>query len=181
MSGIGHFAAGLAAKPIAPQVPLWVFLVAGEANDLLYFLFTATGVERPVASTMDFQQGVRYLTAGTNPWSHGLFMSLVWSLAAATLAWLFFRDRRTAGLIGLVVFSHWGLDFLMHANLPLFFDGSPLVGLGLENSGPGFIFITILDVMLLAAGVAIYLANSQTFRVFKTRKVLNHAESSKGK
>jgi hypothetical protein len=158
MSGIGHFAAGFAAQPSAPQVPLWVLLVASETNDLLYFLFTAIGVERPVATTVDFQQGVRYLTAGTNPWSHGLGMSLVWALAAAGLTWLAYRQRRPAVMIGLVVFSHWGLDFLMHSNLPLFLAGSPQMGLGLENSGPGFIFITILDLTLLAGGIAIYLA-----------------------
>jgi membrane-bound metal-dependent hydrolase YbcI (DUF457 family) len=168
MSGIGHFAAGFAAKSATPQAPLWVFLVASEANDLLYFLFTAVGVERPVSTTVDFQQGVRYLAPGTNPWSHGLFMSLVWSLVAAASAWLFYRERRMARLIGLVVLSHWGLDFLMHSNLPLFFDGSPQVGLGLENSSPGFIFITILDLVLLTAGVAIYLVNR-----------LDHAKSSK--
>ena len=45
----------------------------------------------------------------------------------------------------------------MHSNLPLFFEGSPQVGLGLENSGPGFIFITVLDLVLIASGIAIYL------------------------
>jgi hypothetical protein len=59
-------------------------------------------------------------------------------------------------VIGLVVFSHWLLDFLMHSNLPLFFNGSPLVGLGLENSGTGFLFMTVLDLLLLAVGFAIY-------------------------
>jgi membrane-bound metal-dependent hydrolase YbcI (DUF457 family) len=132
-------------------------LVASETNDLLYFFFTAVGVERPVSTTVDFQQGVRYLVPGSNPWSHGLFMSLVWSLTAAALAWLVYRERRTAGLIGLVVFSHWGLDFLMHSNLPLFFAGSPQVGLGLENSGPGLTFMTILDLALVSAGIAVYL------------------------
>jgi hypothetical protein len=171
MSGIGHLAAGLAAKPAAPQVPLWVWLVASETNDLLYFLFIATGVERPASTTMSFQQGVRYLTPATNPWSHGLCMSLVWAAVAAGLAWLFYRNRRTAALIGLVVFSHWGLDFLMHSNLPLWFAGSPQVGLGLENSGLGFILITVLDLVLLGGGVAIYLTGRQTFRVSKTRKV----------
>jgi membrane-bound metal-dependent hydrolase YbcI (DUF457 family) len=158
MSGIGHLAVGLAAQPGARQVPLWVWLVACETNDLLYCLFTATGIEKPVATTVDFQQGVRYLTAGTNPWSHGLGMSLVWALAAAGLGWLVYRQGRPAVMIGLVVFSHWGLDFLMHSNLPLFLSGSPQVGLGLENSGPGFIFITILDLALLTGGIAIYLA-----------------------
>jgi hypothetical protein len=44
----------------------------------------------------------------------------------------------------------------MHSNLPLFFDGSPQVGLGLENSGLGFLFMTILDLLLLASGIVIY-------------------------
>ncbi len=158
MSGIGHLAAGFAAKPVAPQAPLWVLLAASETNELLYFLFTAIGVEQKVVTTMDFNQGVRHLTSSSNPWSHGLFMSIVWSVLAAGIAFLVYRNRRTAGTIGLVVFSHWGLDFLMHSNLPLFFDGSPLVGIGLENSGPGFIFITLLDLGLIAGGITIYLA-----------------------
>ncbi len=157
MSGIGHFAAGFAARPAAPQAPLWALLVAGEANDLLYFLFTTLGIEPKASIAMDFTHGVRYLTPGSNPWSHGFFMSAVWAGLAAVVAFLWCRNRRTASVIGLVVLSHWGLDFLMHSNLPLFFDGSPSVGLGLENSGPGFIFMTALDLALLAGGVALYL------------------------
>jgi hypothetical protein len=156
MSGLGHFAPGLVAKTAAPQVPLWVFLLAGETNDLLYFVFTATGIEKPANTTMDFSQGIRYLAQGSVPWSHGLFMSVIWSMTAAALAFLLWRDRRVSLLLGSVVFSHWALDFLMHANLPLFFDGSPLVGIGLENSGPGFLFITIFDLVILAAGIIIY-------------------------
>lgn len=156
MSGIGHLAPGLVAKSVIAEVPLWVYLLAGEANDLLYFAFTATGLEKPAATTMDFHQGVRYLTQGYIPFSHGFLMSVVWSLAAAGLAGLYWRDRRVSFLIGSVVFSHWIMDFLMHSNLPLFFGGSPLVGLGLENSGAGFIFITVFDLVILAAGIIVY-------------------------
>jgi hypothetical protein len=159
MSGIGHFAAGFVAKSAAAQTPLWVLLAASEVNDLLYLLFTTVGIEHPARFTMDFNQGVKYLTPGSNPWSHGLFMSVAWSVVAAGLAYLVYRNRWQAGIIGLVVFSHWGLDFLMHSNLPLFFDGSPLVGLGLENSGAGFIFMTGLDLALLAGGIALYLVS----------------------
>jgi len=63
----------------------------------------------------------------------------------------------------------------MHSNLPLFFDGSPLVGLGLENSGPGFLFITIFDLVILAAGIVIY------FRARSAGGKLSHARSDKGK
>ena len=120
MSGIGHFAAGFAAKIAAPQVPLWAYLVASETNDLLYFLFTSTGLEKKVATTMDFTRGVRYLEPGSNPWSHGLFMSMVWSVLAAALAWWISRNRRAGLVLGLVVFSHWVLDFLMHSICPCF-------------------------------------------------------------
>jgi membrane-bound metal-dependent hydrolase YbcI (DUF457 family) len=157
MSGIGHLAPAFAAKPAAPKAPLWVLLIAGETNDLLYFLFSSAGIEpKAVITVMDFNQGVKYLTPVSNPWSHGFFMSMIWALTAAAIAFLFYRNRRTSVVIGLVVFSHWILDFLMHSNLPLFFGGSRQVGLGLENSGTGFLFMTILDLVLLAAGIAIY-------------------------
>ena len=157
MSGIGHLAAGFVAKPAAPKVPLWLLLAAGETNDLLYFLFTSTGLEPKVTLTMDFEHGIRHLTPVINPWSHGLFMSIVWSVLIAGITYLFCHNRRTAAVTGLVVFSHWVLDFLMHSNLPLFFANSPTVGLGLENSGPGFIFMTILDLILVSGGIAVYL------------------------
>jgi len=156
MSGIGHFALGFAAKPVAPEVPLWVLLAASETNDILYFLFTSTGIESNVETTMSFSEGITYLAPVSTPWSHGLFMSIVWSLVAAGIAWLVTRNKRTAGVLGLVVFSHWVLDFLMHSNLLLFFDGSPLLGLGLENSGPGLLFMTVLDLALLGSGIVVY-------------------------
>lgn len=174
MSGIGHLAIGLAAKPVARQVPLPVLLAASEVNELLYFLFTATGVEQPAVISMSLSEGVRHLTPGVCPWSHGLLMSVVWSIAAAAVAWVVYRDRRAAGVIGLVVFSHWGLDFLMHSNLPLAFDGSPLVGLGLENTGPGFVFMTVLDLVLVGGGLAVYLVMRKRMHP----AICNHAISN---
>lgn len=156
MSGIGHLAAGFSAKPIIPEVPLWVLLVAGETNDLLYFFFSSIGMESKAVFTMDFVHGVRYLTQTANPWSHGLVMSMVWSIAAAYVAYLFYRKLRTAGVVGLVVFSHWILDFLMHPNLPLLLGDTPLLGLGLENSGIGFLFMTFIDLLLLGSGIVLY-------------------------
>ena len=165
MSGIGHLAPGFLAKTVEPKVPLWVYLVAGETNDLLYFGFTATGLEKPSTTTMNFTEGVRYLTHSSIPWSHGFFMSVVWSVTIAGIAYLVWRDRKLSALLGAVAFSHWVMDFLMHSNLPLFFDGSPLVGLGLENSGPGFLFITVFDLVFLAIGVFIYFRARNKFVV----------------
>ena len=147
----GHFAIGLAVKPAAPKAPLWVLLVASELPDLLFFAFQAFGIEKTSVSATSLGRGVEILTPGSIPWSHGLFMAVVWSVAAAAIAYLFYRDRRTSGLLGLTVLSHWVLDFVVHLpDLPLSFEGSPLLGLALWGSGPGLIVSGILEVTLFA-------------------------------
>lgn len=105
---------------------------------------------------MDFNQGLRNSSLPFYPWSHGLLMCIVWSLVVAAIAFLFCRDRRTSLVIGAMVFSHWGLDFIVYSTLPLFFGKSPLVGLGLLNSGPGVVIGIILEISLIAGGIAIY-------------------------
>jgi membrane-bound metal-dependent hydrolase YbcI (DUF457 family) len=138
----GHFAIAFAAKPVTPKAPLWLLLVATEILDLLAFGFMALGIEY-VDPEPSF------------PWSHGLFMSVVWSVVAGAIAFLFYRNRKTGLAIGLLVFSHWGLDFIAHyRDLPLLFNDSPHVGLGLESSVPVGI---VMEFGMLAIGVAIYL------------------------
>jgi hypothetical protein len=149
---LGHIAVGLAAKPAAPKVPLGVLLLSATAIDTLAGVFAIAGIE-----TMDASGNSSYA------WSHGLFMALVWAIAAAAIAFLLSRDRRVSAVIGLVVFSHWVLDWISHPmglgrdlppDLPLFFEGSPKVGLGLYNSVPAAL---ITEFGLLIAGTAIYL------------------------
>ncbi len=138
----GHFAIALAAKPVAPKLPLWSLLVASEILDLLCFGFMAIGIERGAPNPL--------LT-----WSHGLFMSVIWSAVAGVISYLFSRDHKISIVFGLVGFSHWVLDFISHAHdLPLFFTGSPEVGLGLESS---ITVGVIVELSMLAVGMAIYL------------------------
>ncbi len=153
--GPGHFVAGLAAKPLVPKVPLLILLAASELPDLLYSAFQAAGIENPGVTTVDFNQGIKVLVPGSTPWSHSLFMCIVWSVLAAALAYLFYRDRRTSSIIGLVVFSHWVLDFIVNPGLPLLFEGSPKVGLGLWTSN--FPLSVILDLGLFVVGLVIYI------------------------
>ncbi len=155
--GPAHLAVGLAAKPLAPKTPLWVLLVATEVPDLLFFGFQAVGMESQSITTMDLNRGIQVIVPGSIPWSHGLFMNVAWSLAAAAIAFLVYRDRRTSSIVGLALFSHWVLDFIVHPReLPLLFEGSPTVGLGLWTSGPGLILSLILELGLLASGITIY-------------------------
>ncbi|MBN1428014.1 MAG: hypothetical protein JXB07_06485 [Anaerolineae bacterium] len=155
--GPGHFGIAFAAKPAAPKVPLWVLLVASEALDLLCFGFVTIGIEKVGASQTDLSWGVTVLVPASIPWSHGLFMSAIWSAVAGGIAYLVFRERRTSAVVGLVVFSHWILDFIVHLpDLPLLFDGSPKVGLGLWAIGAGVVISGILEIALLAGGVVLY-------------------------
>jgi hypothetical protein len=138
---------GFAAKPGGPKIPLGVLLAASWLLDFLYFIFAFAGLE-----------SVENLTkpgAVPTPYSHGLFMALVWTTLAGLLAWRVYHSRRAGLVIGLVVFSHWVLDFISWNNLNLFFKGSPQVGLGLFNAlGAGTIYI---EMGLFIAGVAVYL------------------------
>ena len=156
--GPGHLGVAFAAKPLAPKAPLWMLLVASEALDLLCFGFVTLGLEKTAVSKTDFQHGVQTITPGSIPWSHGLFMSIIWSMFFTAIAYLVFKNWRTSGMIGLVVFSHWVLDFIVHPpDLPLFFRNSLELGLGLWTSGPGLILSAVSEFVLLGGGIAIYL------------------------
>ena len=120
MPGIGHFGVGLAAKSLAPKVPLGILLVASEAADMLWAVSALTRRESLITA------------------SHSLFTSAVMALSGGLAGARVYRDWRTGAVIGLVVLSHWALDFIVWKDtLPLLFEGSPKVGLGLYSAGPG--------------------------------------------
>jgi hypothetical protein len=153
--GPGHLGVAFAVKPLAPKAPLWLLLVASEALDLLSGGFSAFGMESLTLNKMDFVNGI-HVTAIV-PYSHGLFMSLTWSLLAGGIGYLALRDRKAASLIGLMVFSHWILDFIVHGpDLPIFFDVSQVLGLGLWTTGIGLILSLTLEIILLIGGIVIY-------------------------
>jgi len=152
--GPGHFGVGLLAKLLAPEIPTPALLAAGGALDFLHFGLLTVGIEKAAVTQVDLTNGLQVLQPGYFPWSHGLMMSVAWSLLAAGMAWWVSRNRRISAVIGLVVFSHWLLDFLVHPALPIFING-PQIGLRLWTSGPGFIVSGILDVGLFVAGVVV--------------------------
>jgi hypothetical protein len=126
MTPIGHLAIGFAAKRSGLKIPLYVYLLAAWLIDFLYLGFTLVGIE----SAENFSNP----GAVPSPWSHGLFMAVIWSLAAGLAAARIYRSRPAGGVLGLVVFSHWVLDFISWDNLLVFFPGSPEVGLGLFST-----------------------------------------------
>ena len=150
---LGHVGAALAAKRAAPQVPYPVLLTAADGLDLLCFALASAGVERIQARPGPVSEASSY------PWSHGLAGAATWSAVTGAAGAHHYRSRRTGAVLGLLVFSHWVLDFIAHApDLPLFMEGSPKVGLGLEYSGDGSLHWRrglAVELALLAAGIAI--------------------------
>jgi hypothetical protein len=153
MAGIAHLGVGLAAKRLAPQVPVPVLIAGAYAIDIVWSGFYLAGLEHLP------EPGVPNIS----PYSHGLLMSTVWSLLAGMIAARISRNRKMGWVMGLVVFSHWVVDFISHpmtavfpgdSGLPLFFAGSPLVGLGVWSTPLG---VQIGEYGILAVGLAIYL------------------------
>ena len=173
MGPIGHFAIGLAAKPVAPRISIWLLLAATETLDLLCFGFVTLGVEVLGTSQADLAQGIKIISPALILWSHGLLMSLVWSVIAAVITYLVYHDRRTSAILGGLVLSHWVLDFVVHLpDLPLLFGSSPKVGLGLWSTGPGLVISAILEIFLGAVGFAIYWRARQSGRSLgKARRI----------
>lgn len=124
----GHFAAAIAAKAVAPRAPLWVYVAASQFVDIIWAGLIIAGIEKlRIDDTLKGSNLDLYFM----PYTHSLPAVLGWSLLAAWLA------RRwsigAAIMVGLVVFSHWLTDLLVHRpDLPLGFTG-PRLGLGLWN------------------------------------------------
>ncbi len=157
MDPLAHASIGLMTKPLAPKAPLWALVAATAVPDLLYLLaFHPAGIEHEAVTHFDCDHGLQYQRPPAIPWSHGLFMCMVWSAVVAAITFLFCRDRRTSSVIGLMVLSHWGLDFIVYPIMPLFFDNSQMIGLGLMTSKRGFIASVILEISLITGGIATY-------------------------
>jgi hypothetical protein len=149
---MAHLGVGLAAKRVAPKTPVWILILAAYAIDFIWAVFYFLGIEHSAAD------GV----AAPNPWSHGLFMALVWSLLAGVIAFWFSHKRGAGLVIGLLFFSHWVVDFISHpmtavfpadTGLPLLFAGSPLVGLGVWSTQLG---VNIGEYGTVIVGLVIY-------------------------
>jgi hypothetical protein len=163
MAGLAHFSFGFAAKRLAPKVPLAVLLIACAAIDLICVGLAIFGLD-PGAY-----------------WTHSLFMAAVWSLAAFGITALISRSLRSSVVVGGLVFLHWVMDVIawpmtavnptMTSSMPLFFQGSPTVGLGLYRSIFGVIFG---EGVMLAAGVTIYIFT--LIKIKKEKKALAPAK-----
>jgi membrane-bound metal-dependent hydrolase YbcI (DUF457 family) len=149
---IGHYGLALGAKKVAPRVSLVMLFIAVEFVDILWpflLLFDVEQVKiRPGFTEVTPFEFVHY------PYTHSLFMGVVWGIVIGLAYWFFRKDFKGAVVVGLGVLSHWFLDFLVHIpDLPLTPFGDAKVGLGLWN----FKWLTLLiESILFFGGVYVY-------------------------
>ena len=130
---VGHYGVSFAAKKAEPGVPLWVLFIAVQLLDVLWAPFVLLGIEKVrivPGITASNPLDLYYM-----PYTHSLVAAIGWSVVAFLAYRLTVRSAptRAAVIVGLAVFSHWVLDFLVHRpDLPLY-DNTAKVGLGLWN------------------------------------------------
>jgi hypothetical protein len=150
---IGHQGVAFAAKAVAPRANLGLLFFAAMWLDILWPILLLAGVEEvrvtpgiTMVSPFDF---VYY------PYSHSLLFALLWGLVFGRIVWALTHDGRISLVAGLVVFSHWLLDLIVHReDLPLMPGSDEKVGLGLWNSWAGTL---IAEFVVFGGGLFLYL------------------------
>ena len=115
---LGHYGVGFASKKVEPRASLGTYIMAAVFLDLLWPIFLLIGLEH-----VKIEPGntlVTPLNFYDYPYSHSLLMSVVWSVLFGAVYYLIKKDRKISVILGICVFSHWILDFIVHrADLPL--------------------------------------------------------------
>ncbi|WKZ70354.1 MAG: hypothetical protein QY331_03670 [Melioribacteraceae bacterium] len=150
---IGHFGVGLGAKKIDSKPSLGTLFFASQFIDLLWPIFLLLGIEQVIiepGNTVFTPLNFIYY-----PFTHSLAGVVIWGLIFGVVYFLIKKNYKTAILLGLLVISHWILDFITHApDLPLIPGLELKVGLGLWNS---LIFTLLFEVAIFSVGLFYYL------------------------
>jgi hypothetical protein len=127
-----------------PLITLWQAFLAVQAIDIVFAILAIAGIEGTV-----MKDGQPFFDI---PWSHSLLSSLI---IASIVAALFRILKPSAGfkgsvVIGLLVFSHWVLDYIVHRpDLPIYPGGNTFYGLGFWNY-PIAAFVLEIGLLFLA-------------------------------
>ena len=161
MPAIAHIGVGFAAKRIDPKIPVIYLIFAAELVELIFFVFVATGIETmPQPDKPPFA-----------PYSHGVISGVMLSLIAALFTFIISKDKKTSVIIGSLVLSHTLLDIIaspklafypMDVKMPIFFNDSVSVGLGLFKYKT---FALTSEFGFLIAGILIYVLTIRKSKV----------------
>jgi hypothetical protein len=154
---IGHFAAGMAGKKIAPTISLGTLFLAAQFLDLLWPTLLLLGLEHVV-----IKPGISAVTPLSfthYPISHSLLAVLGWALLFGIVYFIATKRGSAAILLGTLVISHWVLDLIVHIpDLPLYPGDSPKVGFSVWNSPS---LTIIIEGALFVTGLYFYVRSKQ--------------------
>jgi len=162
---IGHYAVCFAIKRYEKKTSLGKLFIAVQCLDLLFFSLVIAGIEK--FSLQEHYMAASHLKIEYFPWSHSVVAAIIWSLFAYCIFMYLIpirgsRANKVAVLMALAVFSHWVLDFLVHApDLPVLGENSPKLGLGLWNYS---ITSWLLEAGILIAAFALYIRKTRVRR-----------------
>lgn len=129
---IGHFAPALAARAVTSEAPkLGTLFIAAQLVDWAFFLFVLGGIEH-----LRIEPGITAMNSldlYNMPITHSLLGSVSWSLGFALVIWIISRNSVAATWGGIVVMSHWVLDWITHRPDLTIAGGGERYGLGLWN------------------------------------------------
>jgi hypothetical protein len=156
---LSHYAAGLAAKKLAPKVSLGILLLAAVGLDLLWSLFLILGWE----SVRIIPGITRVMPLDFNNYSlsHSLVMALAWAILFGLVSLILTKNEKISLVLAGLVVSNWLLNVLFHhSDMSLLPAADPGVrcGLGLWNSIVGSILV---EAVLFAAGIWVYLKSTK--------------------
>src|SRR6266567_4045988 len=130
---IGHYGPSFAIKSLRPAIPLWLLFIAVQLVDVAWAVLVLLGIEqvRIVPGITDSNPLDLYYM----PYTHSLAAAILWTGAAIVLCKPLrgVRDWSAAALVGVAVFSHWVLDFLVHRPDLALYDNRGKVSLGIWN------------------------------------------------
>lgn len=148
---LGHYGLALATKRAAPRVSLGTLIAAAQLADLIWPVLLLVGLER--VSIVPNANPLLRLSFDSYPWTHSLLMAVVWGVLVGGGYAAIRGDRKGGVIVGLLVVSHWVLDWIVHLpDLPLY-PGGPRVGLGLWRSLSGTM---VVEAVMFVVGVAVY-------------------------
>ena len=125
---LGHFAVGVATKPLAPKLPVWLLFLAPQFMDVLFMPLVALGIE-------GYEPGPFGHDTLTAHYTHSLVGAVLISLAAYWLGTRVGKTTSSGLIVGGLSLSHWFIDlFVHHHDMPILPGNAgdlPLLGFGL--------------------------------------------------
>lgn len=150
----GHFGLAAGVKSKAPAVPLWALMFATVWLDIVFVPLFLPGIE-----TLSTAPGARAGYGGTviyADYTHSLVGAVLLSVLLgwiASIPW----GKFSGMIVGLVSFSHWVLDLIVHRpDLPILpgdLLGLPRLGFGLWRSP---VASAAVELAILLAGAYLY-------------------------